>query len=853
MKPQDTDPIYLLKNLPQVQPALPLGGMGAGSISLNAYGGLQDFAIRHHPTLTALPDGHRTMDAAFALVHIKGREPITRLVEGPLPPEKIYDQGLQGNGYRHGGYEGLPRFRKATFDAGFPFGRTRLSDARIPLTAEIVGFSPFIPGDDKNSGLPCALLEYTFTNRSAEAVKFEFSYHLSHLAIGSKERERGALSRAVPNRGILFDNTDDPLSAQFGTSCLLALQGRPRIKGMWFRGGWFDAVSCLWHEVSSGKFTTNSGSNGVDFEGRAGGSLLFPAELAPGESTTFRLAIAWHFPNVHYTHGVVAQCCEDPSSDAACSPQPSWRPYYAGVWKDAQEVAEYVRRHYKSLRERSIRFNRTLLSSSLPSEVLDAISSNLAILKSPTVLRQENGNIWAWEGCFAEAGCCPGSCTHVWNYAQAMPHLFPQLERTLREQELLRSQNENGHINFRAALPDGPAGHGYHAAADGQLGGILKLFRDWQISGDTPWMQSLYPHARKSLEYCIQTWDPDRLGALIEPHHNTYDIEFWGPDAMCTSIYVGALSAMGLLATAVGAEADAITYTELAERGAKYMRNELFNGDYHIQRIRYKDLRDRSFIELLEDPQTARSEVVALLRKEGPKYQYGNGCLSDGIIGAWMARIYGVTTPIDVGQIRNTLKSIYKYNFRKDLSTHANCQRPGYGIGKEAGLLLCSWPHGDKPALPFVYSDEVWTGIEYQVASHLIEEGFIKEGLAIVKAVRRRYDGRARNPFNEYECGNFYARAMASYALLGSLSGFHYSAVDQCLRFGPRLESQPFQCFFATAEGWGTIRLEATRLIITLEEGRLRLRKIRLQPGSRLHELDISTTVSTRQPATFQF
>ena len=93
--------------------------------------------------------------------------------------------------------------------------------------------------------------------------------------------------------------------------------------------------------------------------------------------------------------------------------------------------------------------------------------------------------LWGWEGCFPDHGCCHGSCTHVWNYAQAFPHLYPQLERTLRDLELVRSMDERGHVNFRGAIPDGPVDHDGPAAADGQLGGIMKVYRDWQISGDS--------------------------------------------------------------------------------------------------------------------------------------------------------------------------------------------------------------------------------------------------------------------------------------------------------------------------------------------------------------------------------
>ncbi len=511
---------------------------------------------------------------------------------------------------------------------------------------------------------------------------------------------------------------------------------------------------------------------------------------------------------------------------------PRWRPYYASQWADARDVAAYVDRHHASLRARTLAFKEALFSSTLPSPVLDAVSANLGILKSPTVLRQENGNVWAWEGCLPDSGCCPGTCTHVWNYAQALPHLFPRLERTLREQELVRSMDVDGHVQFRATLPDGPASHDYHAAADGQLGGILKLYRDWQVGGDSDWLRSLYPLARRSLDFCIRTWDPDRKGALSEPHHNTYDIEFWGPDGMCTSIYVSALCAMGAMARALREIEDAALYEELARAGAAYMDSELFNGDYYEQKVQCQGLRDTSFAEMLASGDGEDDQMLALLRREGPKYQYGSGCLSDGVIGAWMAAIYGVGTPQTRSNIRKHLRSVFRHNFRRDLAGHACLQRPGYALGHEAGLLLCSWPRGGKPTLPFVYSDEVWTGIEYQVASHLIEEGLVEEGLTIVEAARSRYDGRVRNPWNEYECGNYYARAMASYALLGSLSGFRYSAVERALWFGPRIHADVFRTFFSTASGFGTIRLDRGKLTIEMIEGELAVDKLYLVGGA---------------------
>ncbi len=237
--------------------------------------------------------------------------------------------------------------------------------------------------------------------------------------------------------------------------------------------------------------------------------------------------------------------------------------------------------------------------------------------------------------------------------------------------------------------------------------------------------------------------------------------------------------------------------------------------------MQYLGLRNTTFATLVAQVDEHSSEMQKLLKREGPKYQYGSGCLSDGVIGAWMARIYGIDTPLAQGKIRTALQAIFKNNFKTDLSQHANAQRPGYAMGHEPGLLLCTWPYGSKPTLPFVYSDEVWTGIEYQVASHLISEGFVKEGLTIVKALRSRYDGRIRNPWNEYECGNYYARAMASYALLGALSGFRYSAAQRTLWFGPQVSIRPFKTFFSAASGFGSIALDDRSVRIQMLEGEL--------------------------------
>lgn len=508
-------------------------------------------------------------------------------------------------------------------------------------------------------------------------------------------------------------------------------------------------------------------------------------------------------------------CCENPEDCAET--EAYYKAWYAKRFAGIEEVRKYWDMFYHDLRARSALFTEAFYASTLPAEVTEAVAANLTILKSPTVLRQADGRLWAWEGCSDLGGCCSGSCTHVWNYAQAICHLFPKLERSLRETEFFVSQDESGHQTFRSRLPISPVAHTFHAASDGQLGGIMKVYREWRISGDTGWLKSIYESVKMSLDYCMEAWDPDHAGILTEPHHNTYDIEFWGPDGMCTSFYLGALTAFIEMSEALDMPCD--LYKEVLGKGKTYMESELFNGEYYIQKIQWEGLRAQNPLNLSE-AEKSRMPVEEYNRfmAEGPKYQYGTGCLSDGILGMWMATVCGLEEVLDTEQVSSHLKAVHQYNLKWNMIDHVNPQRPTFACGEDAGLLLCSWPHGGALSLPFVYSDEVWTGIEYQVASHLMFKGEVEKGLDIVKACRSRYDGTIRNPFNEYECGHWYARAMSSYGLIEGLTGIRYDAVDQKLYVDSRI-GPDFVSFLSTETGFANVGLKDGRPFIDVKWG----------------------------------
>ncbi len=346
----------------------------------------------------------------------------------------------------------------------------------------------------------------------------------------------------------------------------------------------------------------------------------------------------------------------------------------------------------------------------------------------------------------------------------------------------------------------------------------MKAYRDWRISGDTQWLKVLWPKVKQSLDYCILTWDPKGKGILEEPHHNTYDIEYWGPDGHCGSFYLGALKAAVEMGSAMGE--DVSQYNELLKKGIEYMETELYNGEYFYQKIQTEGLQAQFNILDYSENGEGYKNIIDLLNKEGPKYQYGTGCLSDGVLGFWMARVCGLGKIADTEKVKSHLRAVHKYNLKHDLSEHANPQRPAFALGKDGGLLLCTWPRGGALSLPFVYSNEVWTGIEYQVASHLMIEGLVKEGLEIVRVCRNRYDGKVRNPFNEYECGHWYARALSSYGLLQGLTGARYDAVEKALYIDSRVGNN-FRSFLSTATGFGTVGLKSGKPFVDMKMGKL--------------------------------
>ena len=812
--------------------AFPVGGIGAGMFCVEGTGAISHMSIRNKPEIFNEP-------GVFAAISIKGLKNASKILEGPVPDWKKFGIPDAGNGLG-GSTAGLPRFAKAVFTARFPFAIIELADPDLPIRVQITAWNPFIPADDDNSSLPFAALEYKFISSADKSADLVFSFNSKNFL--SVDKDKNSINKI--KGGFILSEAGTKETPSLKTDFAVFTDDESTvIDHCWFRGGWWDPLTMAWNTISKGETRSVEPVE----TGAPGASLFVPFKLGPNKEKTIRLMTAWYTPESDLTAGAVGHTKEncDPASGCCSSPDvldldkydknfdgPFYKPWYSSMFNSIHEVAEYCRQHYRDLHDKSTLFKDAFYASTLPPEVIEALAANLSILKSPTLMRQYDGRLWNWEGCGDNSGCCHGSCTHVWNYAQAISHLFPALERSLRHTEFCEDQNAEGHQNFRARLPIKPADHNFHAAADGQLGGIMKVYREWRISGDSEWMKKMYPMVKASMDYCIRTWDPNHRGVIEEPHHNTYDIEFWGPDGMHTSFYIGALAAiiaMGKFLTNAVA-----LYESLLEKGKKIIESDLYDGEYFIQKIQFTGLKAPSPADAAKKSFGGEysKEAIELLEKEGPKYQYGKGCLSDGVLGFWIASMCGLNNAVDGKKIRSHLRAVHKYNLKKNLSEHANPQRPSYAFGNEGGLLLCSWPKGGKLSLPFVYSDEVWTGIEHQVASHLMMMGDVEKGLEILRTSRDRYDGRVRNPFNEYECGHWYARALSSYGYLQALTGVRYDAVDKTLFVDSKMGE--FTSFLSTETGFGTVSFKHGKPSIKVFYGKIDVDKMVVQKKDQL-------------------
>ena len=797
------------------QIGFPLGGIGTGSISLGGRGQLRDWEVYNRP------DKGRSPDYAFASIWLKSEnsKPVAHVLEAPLMPPFSSQSGLGP-----ANAPGLSRLQGATFTGEFPLAHIEFHDSRLPVRVSLEAFSPFIPLDPEASGLPGAILRYKIKNISGHNVSASIAFSLDN-PVGPKvagSTRQAHTDKVNEFRGAAGDRLQglymtqpqlsetDPQKGSFALCLLNPGAGRVTYLRGWPAAKWWASPMLFWDDFS------DDGQLGPESaERKSIGSLCLQQEIASGGEAEYTFLLSWSFPN------------RTPAWSGWTAPKGHEHDvignYYCTRFPDAWAAAQYLAQHLPELEARTKRFVSSMRASTIPGAIRDAASANLSTLVTQTCFRTADGEFHGFEGCNDQLGCCFGNCTHVWNYETATQFLFPTLARSLRKAAFGFSQASDGGMRFRQMLPDGISRFGY-AAVDGQMGQIIKTYLDWRQSGDSEWLRNLWPNIQRAISFAWIPggWDANRDGVTEGVQHNTYDVEFYGPNPLGGIYYLGALRAAEEMAKVLRDDSSARTYRELFEKGRTWIDSNLFNGDYYIQKVRS-----------IPKSEIAPSTVgdMGADRPEQPEFQLGDGCLADQLIGQYLADLADLGPLLEPGHIRKTLEAIQKYNYRRSLVNHDSVQRI-YALNDEPALLICDYGKGTRPKIPFPYYAEAWTGIEYLVATQFIYAGMLHDGLRTIEDVRFRFDGERRNPWDEPECGHHYARAMSSWSTLVAFTGFHYHGAAKQLSLRPNSIQPSLLALWSTDSGWGdfSIRPSANRrhIEISVNEGSLAIKSVRL-------------------------
>lgn len=793
------------RNLARI--SCPLGGIGTGGIGLGGRGNLQDWQIFNRPDIGNSPQ------YAFPSLWVRhgDAKPFSAVLERRILPP--YDTQSEGLGFANA--PGLPRLAEATFHASYPISRIAFNDADCPVQVSLEAFSPFIPLDADASGLPCAILSYEIKNTSTTAAEAVIAWSIMNPA-GNSDKRSNVSVEATGLHGILMSDpslsADHALRGSFVLAAMPDINAASEVLPTWpSHSGWRVGPQHFWFDYFSRNGTLGvTGTPSIPV-----GSVAIRQKIPAGETRRFRYLLSWHFPNrTPERCGWAAPAGQDKAFLGN---------YYCTRFADAWEVAQHVQKSLPELEQGTRDFVQAITQTTLPDAVKDAATANLTTLVSNTSFRIADGSFHGFEGCGDHGGMGFGSCTHVWNYEVATQFLFPALARSMRETSFTYALDVDGHMDFRHKLP--PSGeHWGAAAADGQMGQIVKLYMDWLNCGDNEWLKKLWPAVKRAMQYAWRPggWDESKSGVMDGVQHNTYDIEYYGPNPMCTSWYLAALRASLMLAVEMQDAEFAEQCQQMMKQGSQWVDANLFNGEYYIQKVR--GIPANKIASGLRNGAGAADTMH-------PEFQVGDGCQVDQLVGQYMANVAGLSDLLDPSHIRKTLASILRYNYKASLAHHASVQRT-YALNDESALVICDFTRGTLPEVPMPYYAEVMTGFEYSAAILMLAYDMQAQGVECIANIRRRYDGERRNPLDESEYGRHYARAMASWAAIPVLSGFRHDPTINAIEFHTNATASTQQGFWSTNTAWGTFKRSQSNIQFKVVYGSQKVKHVLLPPNT---------------------
>ncbi|WP_310560742.1 GH116 family glycosyl-hydrolase [Flavobacterium sp.] len=803
--------IYRGKELAYI--GMPIGGIGTGTVYLGGDGKLWLWDIFNETKEGIVDKVYKDWQGKK---EIKPRDGANFIF--PIAPEYPFEQGfgvrvIQKDTVWNKNLD-FNGFGDIRFKGQYPMAEINYRDAKLPVTIDLQSFSPFVPLDVAASSYPATIMRFKVTNTSDQNATVELSGWLENAVLNNSENNRdlklvNSIEKKSGNTVLSCTSKTDSESvkrqADYGNMALTLYNSGKKSKA---EAGTTIASKLLFPENEQTTAEANHGEQLV-------GALSKTVKLKPGESADITFIVSWYFPNL-----LLPQNKNSKGENKGR--------YYSKRFENAAAVAAYIANNYEDLYTKTIAWRNCFYEdATLPHWFLNRTFANTSILATETSFILEDGRFWGWEG----IGCCSGTCTHVWHYAQALGRIFPDLEKNLRERtDFAVIDNATGGIDFRGSLAN-------KFAADGQAGIVLRSYRDYLLSeNNAAFLEKNWDKIKLCLQYLINLdaeEGGEANGTIFGEQHNTLDAEWYGNVPVITSLYLAALAAAVEMAAAMKDTIAEKQYAAILESG-KLNIEKLFNGEFFIQ---------------VEDPKHKNAIGI------------GSGCYIDQVFGQGWAYQLGLGRLYNKEMIKSSLESLWKYNFVPDMGplrdsiSPKNNGRP-YALAGDAGLVMCTWPKGGKrddweKHWQFGYFNEVMTGFEHQLASHMIWEDKLDYGFSMVKAIHERYGAAKRNPYNEIECSDHYSRAMASYGAFIAACGFTYNGPKGQLGFAPKVNPENFKAAFTATEGWGSFQQTRTATsqtnTIQLEYGKLALQQmeIALPIGKRASDIKVMLNKKT--------
>ena len=763
---------------------MPVGGIGCGTLYLGGDGRLWLWDIFNENQEGVDPRQIPWPDALHEGAKVRSRDGANYIAPTVAADKFILDQGFSVevvlNGVTTVKQLRAEDWKEVIFEATYPIATVTYID--FPLEIKMKAFSPFIPLDPDNSGLPATIFSFEVKNEGKENLDVLFAGRLENkvgIASGKQEDRRNEAVRSAKHTSVVFTSSVAAPARDAGSMCLSVLDPQAQ-------------------HADDGLI----------------GMLRSNVRVAAGKtSSPLTFIISWHFKHAGTLEKLVA--------DAASGN------YYSLQFKDAAAVTQYIVDNFDHLRDTTFKWHRTWYDSTLPWWFMERTFVNISCLATTTAHRFATGRFWAWEG----VGACEGTCTHVWQYAQAMGRIFPSIEKDLRERVDLGVGfvPETGMIWFRAE-------NAKHPAIDGQAGTVLRFYREHTMSADAAFLKRNWPSIKKAITF-IFNQDKNGDGMEDTPLENTLDAVWDGEIAWIVGLCIAAVRAGEVMAIEMGDRPFAALCAKYVADGRKNMETKLFNGEYFIHR-----------------------PDVVLGRKKLGSY---NTSHIDQVYGQAWAHQVGLGRVLDKAKTISALKALWKYNFTPDVGPYIKTHKGGrpYALAGEGGMIMNTnpanepKPYGDNVTWQLGYFHECMSGFEHQVAAHMMAEGLTEEALILTRAVHDRYHAAKRNPFNEIECSDHYARAMASYGTFITACGFAYHGPSAFISFAPKVGTENFKAPFTSAEGWGSYSQQITKTSlhaeITVGYGHLDLKRVQLAVGFVPKKVAV-TLDGKKVPATFK-